>query len=140
MLRKDLSLILEIERLSFEQPYSREIFEQELKIKAAEIWVATYRKKIVGYLDFWVVRDEMELVSIAVHHKYKHRGVAQLLMQKMVGVAYLKEVRYISLDVRVSNHAAQKLYTKFGFRKVGLRKRYYSDRGEDAVMMRKRFE
>ena len=137
MIRRDLNQVLEIERLSFKQPYSREIFEEELKIKAAKVWVATYRHKILAYIDFWCVAKDMELVSIAVHPKYSRRGIAQHLIQEMIRYASLHKVKSISLDVRTSNKGAQKLYKKFGFKKVGLRKRYYSDNHEDAIMMKK---
>jgi [ribosomal protein S18]-alanine N-acetyltransferase len=137
MTRKDITDVLFIERSSFEQPYSRAIFEQELKIKAAELWLAIYKGKIVGYIDFWLVHDEMELVSIAVHPKFKRKGVGERMMRAMLRFARLYRARFIYLDVRESNRAAQGLYEKFGFAKVGLRRRYYSDNKEDAIMMKK---
>ncbi|MDX1386070.1 MAG: ribosomal protein S18-alanine N-acetyltransferase [bacterium] len=131
--------VLEIERLCFKEPYSRQIFEQELKIKAAILWVVPYRNRVIGYIDYWVVADQMELVSIAVHPKYKGRGVGKFLMGKMVKDGKEKAVSSIILDVRRSNRKAQKLYRKFGFKKVGLRKRYYSDSQEDAIIMKRAF-
>ena len=136
---KDLKQVLEIERLCFKEPYSRQIFEQELKIKAAILWVVPYRNRVIGYIDYWVVADQMELVSIAVHPKYKGRGVGKFLMGKMVKDGKEKAVSSIILDVRRSNRKAQKLYRKFGFKKVGLRKRYYSDSQEDAIIMKRAF-
>lgn len=139
MQRGDLDEVLEIERQCFQQPYSRQIFEQELKIQVATLWVAQCRKKIVGYIDFWLVRDEMELISIAVHPDYKRTGVGDLLMQEMMRYAHRHAATFIYLDVRVSNKAAQGLYEKFGFAKVGIRRRYYSDNQEDAIIMKKEF-
>ncbi len=137
MHRGDLNHVLEIECRSFEQPYSREIFEQELKIKVANLWVVTCGKQIVGYIDFWLVQDEMELISIAVHPRHKRVGIGEMLMHEMIRYAHQSSVAFIYLDVRVSNQAAQRLYGKFGFKRVGVRKRYYSDNREDAIIMKK---
>lgn len=136
----DLNEVLRIERASFEQPYSRAILEQELKITAAHVWVALHRGKIVAYIDFWVVKDEMELVSIAVSPRYKRRGVGDFMMHRMDRFADQQRARYIYLDVRQSNLAAQGLYEKFGFAKVGVRRRYYTDNQEDAIIMKKELE
>ena len=140
MTRSDLDAVLAIERNSFEQPYSREILAQELKIRAAHLRVATYRRKVIGYIDFWLVHDEMELISIAVHPEFKRRGVGDALMYEMIRFAHQNEARFIYLDVRRSNEPAQHLYHKFGFEKAGVRKRYYSDNQEDAIIMKKVLE
>ncbi|MCC6273801.1 MAG: ribosomal protein S18-alanine N-acetyltransferase, partial [Deltaproteobacteria bacterium] len=140
MTRSDLDAVLDIERRSFEQPYSREILAQELKIKAAHLRVATYRRKVIGYIDFWLVHDEMELISVAVHPDFKRCGVGEGLMQEMIRFAHQNEARFIYLDVRRSNEAAQRLYEKFGFEKAGVRRRYYSDNQEDAIIMKKVLE
>jgi len=137
MQRADLNKVLEIERASFEQPYTREIFEQELKIKVANLWVATHRKNILGYIDFWVVADEVELISIAVHPQFKRMGVGDLLLGEMLRHVEALGSAFVYLDVRESNLPAQKLYSKFGFTKVGVRRRYYSDNQEDAIIMKK---
>lgn len=139
MKKRDLGQVLKIERMCFEQPYSREIFEQELKIKAAQLWVVSYQRKIVGYIDFWLVVGEMELVSIAVHPKYQRRGVARYLMEEMISYGQENQANSIILDVRKNNHKAQKLYCNFGFKKVGLRKKYYSDNQEDAIIMKRTY-
>lgn len=134
---KDLKQVLEIERLCFKEPYSRQIFEQELKIEAAVLWVVPYRNRILGYIDYWVISDQMELVSIAVHPKFNGRGLGKLLMSHMIRDGKTKGIRSIILDVRKSNRKARSLYRKFGFKRVGLRKRYYSDSQEDAIIMKK---
>lgn len=140
MTRADLNAVLDIERRSFEQPYSREILAQELKIKAAHLRVATYRQKVIGYIDFWLVHDEMELISIAVHPSFTRRGVGEGLMREMLRFAGQNEARVLFLDVRRSNEKAQRLYEKFGFEKAGVRRRYYSDNQEDAIIMKKVLE
>lgn len=140
MRSEDLDDVLRIERASFEQPYSRAILEQELKIPAAQVWVTLHRGKRVGYIDFWVVKDEMELVSVAVSPKYKRRGVGEFMMRRMCRFAEQHRAQFIYLDVRQSNLAAQRLYEKFGFNKVGVRRRYYSDNQEDAIIMKKEMQ
>lgn len=137
MIKKDLTQVLEVERLCFEQPYNRAIFIQELKIPAAVLWVVPYRNRVVGYIDFWNVAGEMELVSIAVHPKQTGKGVGHYLMRQMIQYGLKHEAHSIILDVRHSNERAQKLYRKFGFYQVGLRKKYYSDNQEDALIMKR---
>ena len=137
MTRADLNWVLEIEEKSFEQPYSREILAQELKIKVAHLLVATYRRRVVGYIDFWLVSGEIELTSIAVHPEFKRSGVGRQLMSEMMRFAEENKVSFVYLDVRVSNHPAQRLYARFGFSVVGVRRRYYSDNQEDALIMKK---
>jgi len=140
MTRADLDEVLEIERRCFEQPYSREILAQELKIKSAHLRVAVRRRQILGYIDFWLVHDEMELISIAVHPDFKRRGIGERLMRAMFRFAEQNGARFIYLDVRRSNAPAQGLYEKFGFVRAGVRRRYYSDNQEDAIIMKKVFE
>lgn len=140
MTKADLDTVMEIERKSFEQPYSREIIAQELRIKSAHLRVALSRRKIVGYIDFWLVHDEMELISIAVHPEFKQRGVGQTMMQEMFRFAEQHQAKFIYLDVRRSNAPAQALYEKFGFVRAGLRRRYYSDNQEDAIIMKRVLE
>lgn len=137
MTRADLDRVLEIEQKSFEQPYSREILAQELKIKVAHLLVATFRRQVIGYIDFWLVADEMELTSIAVHPDFKRSGVGDQLMTAMMRFAEENEAAFVYLDVRVSNLPAQRLYAKFGFQVVGVRRRYYSDNQEDALIMKR---
>ena len=137
MKKKDLPEVLEIERLCFRQPYSYEIFEQELQIDAANLWVVVFKRRVVAYLDFWMVADEMELVSIAVHPDFQGIGAGAFLLRAMLRYAQKQGQRSIVLDVRASNTAALHLYQKFSFRRVGLRKRYYSDNQEDALILRR---
>lgn len=137
MKKGDIPHVLEIERHCFRQPYSREIFEQELQIGSANLWVVPYQKKIIGYLDFWEVVDEIELVSIAVHPEYQGRGVAQHLLKAMVRYGRRHRMRSVVLDVRASNQAALGLYRKLSFKPVGLRKRYYSDNQDDALILKR---
>lgn len=136
MHKADVSAVLELERLSFANPYTPEILQEELKITVACLWVALHQSKIVGYVDFWQVADQWELVSVAVHPQYRGLGIGRALLNKMFSLAKRKKAKNIFLDVRVGNEAAKKLYASLGFKPVGLRKKYYSDNGEDALILR----
>ena len=90
---------------------------------------------IVGYAALWLVVDEAHLTSIAVDQCRRGRGVGELLLISSIDLAAQLKARVVTLETRVSNTPAQTLYEKYGFAKVGLRHRYYSDNGEDAFIM-----
>ena len=90
---------------------------------------------IVGFAGFWNVVDEAHLISIAVREEYRRRGVGELLLISIIDLVIELDVRLVSLEVRASNTAALSLYGKCGFSKTGLRRGYYSDDKEDAVIM-----
>jgi ribosomal-protein-alanine N-acetyltransferase len=97
--------------------------------------VAQDNKKIVGYAAVWLMADEAHLTSIAVRQTYRRQGIGELLLISIIKVALQMKARMVTLETRVSNIGAQSLYEKYGFAKVGMRRRYYSDNGEDAVIM-----
>jgi [ribosomal protein S18]-alanine N-acetyltransferase len=134
---KDLDRILEIERASFPQPYSRDIFEEELTLDIAYPMVLRLGGIIVGFIDYWVVKNEIHLINVAVDVAYRHQGWGSFLVEHLEKAAYQHEATKIFLDVRESNLAAIQLYQKFGYKKVGVRRRYYSDNGENALVMAK---
>ncbi len=92
-------------------------------------------QKIVGYATFWLMMDEAHLTSIAVREAYQRQGIGELLLISAINMAAELNAQVITLEVRASNLAAQALYEKYGFAKVGVRRRYYSDDAEDAVVM-----
>jgi ribosomal-protein-alanine N-acetyltransferase len=79
--------------------------------------------------------DESHVTTIATHPDYRGRGVGELLLSSLIDVSYEIGARVVTLEVRVSNSIAQNLYRKYGFREAGIRKRYYSDNHEDALIM-----
>jgi ribosomal-protein-alanine N-acetyltransferase len=79
--------------------------------------------------------DEAHIVAIATHPEYRRRGIGERLLSRALELAREREARAVTLEVRVSNLPAQRLYEKFGFRRVGVRRRYYTDTGEDAIIM-----
>jgi ribosomal-protein-alanine N-acetyltransferase len=135
----DLDEVMKIERESFPTPWSEEMFRAELRSPISRMLVAETEQKgdsaIAGYINFWLVADEFHLNSIAVRGKLKRRGVASALMEEMVRTARRRGSVHGTLEVRRSNAPAQKLYEGFGFMVRGIRPRYYSDTGEDALIM-----
>ena len=96
---------------------------------------------IVGFAGFWVMAGEAHITSIAVRAKYRRKGIGELLLIAVIDQAISLNSSVVTLEVRASNINAQNLYTKYGFNKVGERKKYYLDRGpsgdsrEDAIIM-----
>ena len=90
---------------------------------------------LAGYAGLWLVVDEAHITTIAVRPEFRSRGFGELLLASLVEVAMEVGGRWLTLEVRVSNEVAQNLYRKYGFRPAGVRPKYYSDNGEDAVIM-----
>jgi [ribosomal protein S18]-alanine N-acetyltransferase len=90
---------------------------------------------IVGYAGMWIMVDEAHITTIAVRDTWRGRGLGEVLLASLVGAASEGGANRVTLEVRVSNETAQRLYRKYGFREEGVRKRYYSDNNEDAYIM-----
>jgi len=90
---------------------------------------------IVGFAGLWLMVDEAHITTIAVHPQYRRQGLGELLLTSLIDISYEIGAKWVTLEVRVSNHTAQNLYRKYGFREAGVRHRYYSDNGEDALIM-----
>jgi ribosomal-protein-alanine N-acetyltransferase len=90
---------------------------------------------VVGYGGLWLMVDEAHVTSVAVAPEFRGRGLGELLMLSLFDVAEHMHARLVTLEVRVSNRVARALYEKLGFRQTGMRARYYTDNGEDAVIM-----
>jgi ribosomal-protein-alanine N-acetyltransferase len=93
------------------------------------------RQYIVGFAGFWITSDEAHMTSIAVRESYHRQGLGELLLISNIDLAVQLKARIITLEVRASNTAAQALYSKYGFNQVGLRRGYYIDNKEAAVLM-----
>lgn len=135
MLSADVERVMEIERASFPYPWSETFFHQELKASCARALLAVAGEEPVGYVIYWLVSGEIDIHNLAVHPGCRRRGVARALLRSVIGDARERGVRRITLEVRKSNAAAQKLYQVAGFVEQGVRKGYYSDDGEDALAM-----
>jgi ribosomal-protein-alanine N-acetyltransferase len=92
-------------------------------------------RSIVGYAGLWQMVDEAHVTTIATHPSFRGRGVGELLLLGLIERAFDIGARWMTLEVRVSNTVAQNLYRKYTFKEMGLRRRYYSDNGEDALVL-----
>jgi [ribosomal protein S18]-alanine N-acetyltransferase len=90
---------------------------------------------IVGFAGLWLMVDEAHITTIAMHPDYRRHGLGELMLASLIDISYDIGAKWVTLEVRVSNYAAQNLYRKYGFREAGLRHRYYSDNQEDALIM-----
>ena len=135
MVPADLDEVMAIERTSFRHPWSSHFFLEELQVACARSILAQVNDKIVGYVLFWLLPDEVDIHNIAVHTGFRRQRIGQTLLEQVVAAARSRDSCRVTLEVRVSNITAQKLYESVGFVNKGLRKGYYSDDGEDAVIM-----
>jgi [ribosomal protein S18]-alanine N-acetyltransferase len=136
MREEDIDQVLEIEHASFATPWSREAFYNELNMNKFAVYIVVeVDKKVVGYCGVWIVIDEAHVTNIAILPAFRGRKLGEALMQNLFDVARTMGAKSMTLEVRVTNYVAQALYRKFGFQKGGLRKNYYTDNQEDALVM-----
>jgi ribosomal-protein-alanine N-acetyltransferase len=132
----DLHAVQAIERASFRTPWPPEAYRSELTTnRLATYLVVRADQEVVGYGGIWMMVDEAHLTTFAVEPRWRRRGVGEHLLLALLDLALARRAREATLEVRVSNLAARRLYEKFGFRPVGIRPHYYSDDGEDALIM-----
>jgi [ribosomal protein S18]-alanine N-acetyltransferase len=136
MTADDIPAVLEIERLSFLTPWPPEAFHQEVRHnRLARYLVAKQGGVVVGYAGVWLMVDEAHITTFAVHPEWRRQGIGRRLLLGMLLVAEELRAARMTLEVRVSNLAAQELYRASGFAIAGRRERYYTDDGEDAWVM-----
>ena len=155
----DLEEVMVIERVAFKHPWSTELFRRELDHDWSTILVAveplsgapepraaegpgagrraaaSMQERIVGFLIYWLVHDEVHVLNVASAPEQRRNGIARLLMEETEKRAHLANAALMTLEVRRSNTAAIELYRQFDFRAVGVRPNYYVDEGEDAIVM-----
>jgi len=132
----DLQAVHAIERASFAVPWPDDAYRNELLTnRLATYVVARAGDEVVGFAGLWVMVDEAHVTTFAVHPRWRRRGVGERLLLALVDLAVTRSAREATLEVRLSNMPARRLYEKYGFRPVGIRARYYSDNGEDALIM-----
>lgn len=133
---EDIQHVQEVERLSFPVPWPANAFRHELtQNRNARYVVAKLDGRVVGYAGLWLMVDEAHITTFAVHPQHRRRRIGERLLQRLFEVAEEVGADWLTLEVRVSNVAAQKLYEKYAFRRAGIRRRYYSDNNEDALIM-----
>jgi ribosomal-protein-alanine N-acetyltransferase len=136
MREEDLDGILEIEASSFPLPWSRTSFLNELYFNQfATYLVCCDAKQVIGYAGMWIILDEAHLTNVAVHPDFRGKGIGLKLALALIEAGITKGALRFTLEVRRSNVNAQSLYHKLGFKTTGVRKGYYSDNKEDALIM-----
>jgi ribosomal-protein-alanine N-acetyltransferase len=135
---EDIPRILEIEQESFTPPWSVETFLNELDRDDSLFTVAIQDNEIVGFSITRQMADEAELQNIAVIKTHQRQGIADALVNSVLDWAKKQEIQAIYLEVRESNDSAIALYTKHGFKPIGLRRDYYDQPTENAVIMARR--
>lgn len=132
----DAEDIYEISRLSFHSPWTLDSIKKELMINgSARYATARINKRCIGYGGVWIILDEAHVINIAVHPEYRGIGTGEKILQALIEMCKLENVREMTLEVRKSNIAALSLYRKFGFIEEGIRRKYYVDNQEDAIIM-----
>jgi ribosomal-protein-alanine N-acetyltransferase len=132
----DLPAVRAIERASFFDPWPEDAYRNEIRTnRLASYVVARLGDDVVGFAGLWVMVDEAHVTSFAVDPRWRRRGVGERMLLALLDVAIARQAREATLEVRLSNLPARKLYEKHGFRPVGIRPRYYSNNGEDALIM-----
>jgi ribosomal-protein-alanine N-acetyltransferase len=132
----DLDAIDEIERHSFKTPWPRSAFEGELTREWAHVDVLRdERSRIVAFCNYWIVAPELHVLAIATHPDQRGKGVGGRLLAHVVGAARAAGCTLATLEVRAGNRPAIALYERAGFQTVHVRKAYYQDDGEDALVM-----
>ena len=133
---EDVPDVHRIESASFPTPWPDYAFKQEIQTnRLAHYLVVKAGDETVGYGGMWLMVDEAHVTTFAVLPEWRRRGIGGRLMLELMHVALKLNAHIVTLEVRLSNHAARTLYGKFGFRPVGIRPRYYSDNNEDALIM-----
>lgn len=134
---EDLNEVLEIEVLAFSTPWSRNSFLYELLENERAFYLTAKNEygRVMGYVGMWIVLDEGHITNLATHPQFRRKGVARKLMDELIAASKLKGVRYLTLEVRRTNTGAQDLYQKLGFVHMGVRRKYYIDNNEDALIM-----
>ena len=132
----DLDAVAAIEAATFPTPWSKDSFRQELERNvAARYLVAEKDGRVIGYAGAWVILDESHITNIAIEESQRGSGYGRVLTQALMQYLANLGAAYATLEVRKSNIRAQNLYKSLGFIQLGVRKRYYEDNQEDALLM-----
>lgn len=135
MKKEDAGELAVLDKKCFSVPWSKKSFEEEAENELAHYFVMTDEDDIIGYIGIWNIVGEGHITNIAVHPRYRGKGLSKRLMNAVFCFSEENTLGSLTLEVRESNITAQNLYSKYGFKKIGRRRRYYSDNKEDAVIM-----
>jgi len=136
MRREDLAMVSLLDQLSFTEPWPKNTFAYELTTNYSICQVAVDPSgNVLGAIIVWLVVDEAHIATIAVHPDYRQKGIGAGLLANALLIASYRGAVTSLLEVRVSNLPALKLYERFGYQSVGVRKNYYQDNQEDALLL-----
>jgi len=132
----DVRDLIELEALCFDYHWTREQFLLGLEGGAFKVIGIRLNGVLAGYMAFSLIADEMEILNLAVHPEYRRQGLGEALLSRSLEMCQANGTTKSFLDVKVSNDPALALYQKFGYKKIGVRKKYYPDTKEDALLFR----
>jgi ribosomal-protein-alanine N-acetyltransferase len=138
MKEDDLPAVRTIEALSFSNPWSDSTFLGEIQNTPVSFPLVVVRKpsdKVIGYIIYWHIREDVQVNNIAVHPDFRGKGIGEALMRHVIDRVRKNGATFMTLEVRLSNAAAVTLYKKLGFDILGTRKNYYTNPDEDAFLM-----
>jgi len=134
--KSDIPKIVEIEKVSFSDPWDKQLFLDAIGPEDKYLMIAEGGKEVQGYVVFEKILNEGHITNLAVAEKHRKKGIAAGLVSYVLDLARGLGIKEIFLEVRGSNEAAMKLYSKFGFREIGRRKGYYPKANEDALVLK----
>lgn len=136
-----LDAVYNIETRAFAIPWSKSELRREITENKNAIYKVAIMDygDVLGYAGMWHIVNEGQITNIAVDVPHRNKGIASILLESLITHGHNKEMIGLTLEVRTGNTAAQALYKKYGFKPEGIRKRYYADTGEDAIIMWKYF-
>jgi ribosomal-protein-alanine N-acetyltransferase len=138
MEEKDLPYVYAIESISFPNPWHLSTFKGEIQnheISYPLVAVHSMEERVIGYIIFWVIRDEVQINNIAINPDFRRKGIGESMLGQVIAAVKKNDATFISLEVRPSNGAAFSLYQKLGFKIIGRRKDYYFNPREDALVL-----
>ncbi len=136
MRRRHLRSVVRIEAQVYPRPWTQSLFVSELALRSTRAYfVAKIGREIVGYGGVMLSMNDGHITTIAVEPDWHRHSIGTRLLLALAREAIDRNATALTLEVRLSNHAAQEMYRRFGFMPVGVRKGYYADTGEDALVM-----
>ncbi|MBD1823723.1 ribosomal protein S18-alanine N-acetyltransferase [Cyanobacteria bacterium FACHB-DQ100] len=130
-----LPQVLELDRICFGGLWTLEGYQREIDSLNSELIAITFEDRLIGYGCFWAIVDEAHITIIAVHPDHQQQGLGKLLLFALLDRARQRQMKHATLEVRISNQSAISLYEKFQFKVAGQRKDYYTDTGENALIL-----
>ncbi|MDH7511928.1 MAG: ribosomal protein S18-alanine N-acetyltransferase [Clostridiales bacterium] len=135
---EDLPSVLAIESQSFPNPWHESTFRGEIQHRPISFPLAVVHSrlnKVIGYIIFWQVGEDVQVNNIAIHPDFRRLGIGEAVLKQVIELVRWRGARLVTLEVRPSNTAALSLYRKLGFKMMGVRKGYYTNPPEDAFVL-----